>query len=147
MTSKNLFILIVVIAIGGFIAGRSTAPVKIHEVTTEVVKQHEQQDSDSKKHITIIETTQPDGSKRKVTEVNQETKTDTTVQTDTNIKRESTTTFSAGSIHIQGLIGGYIPFSAPIYGLSVSKQFIGPLSIGIWGLSDKTVGVSVGITF
>ena len=35
----------------------------------------------------------------------------------------------------------------PVYGASVSKQFIGPISLGAWGLSNGTVGLSIGVSF
>jgi len=35
----------------------------------------------------------------------------------------------------------------PAYGLSVSKEVLGPITIGIFGLTDGTIGVSIGGNF
>lgn len=35
----------------------------------------------------------------------------------------------------------------PVYGVSISKEVVGPVTAGLWGLSDGTIGVSVGIDF
>lgn len=36
---------------------------------------------------------------------------------------------------------------SPVWGLSVTKQIIGPISAGLFGLSNGIVGVSVGLNF
>jgi len=35
----------------------------------------------------------------------------------------------------------------PIYGVSVSKQVLGPWSIGAFGLTNGIIGLSIGVTF
>jgi hypothetical protein len=35
----------------------------------------------------------------------------------------------------------------PIYGGMLSKQLLGPISIGVWGLSNATGGFALGISF
>lgn len=35
----------------------------------------------------------------------------------------------------------------PTYGLSVSRPFLGPITIGLFGYTDKTVGLSLGVNF
>lgn len=35
----------------------------------------------------------------------------------------------------------------PIYGAHVSKEILGPITVGVFGLSNATVGLSVGLNF
>ena len=37
--------------------------------------------------------------------------------------------------------------SSPIYGVSVSRSLIGPISVGVFGLSSGVAGVGVGLSF
>jgi uncharacterized protein YejL (UPF0352 family) len=32
------------------------------------------------------------------------------------------------------------------FGLHASKQLLGPLSLGVWGTTDKTIGLSLGVS-
>ena len=51
-------------------------------------------------------------------------------------------------MNISALVGVDLPNSLkPLYGASFTKQFLGPISIGAWGLTNGTLGVSVGINF
>ena len=36
---------------------------------------------------------------------------------------------------------------APVYGASLTKEFIGPVTIGAFGLTNGTLGVSIGLNF
>lgn len=49
--------------------------------------------------------------------------------------------------HLDALAGIDIRSHEPIYGISVSKQFIGPISLGAFGLTSGIVGVSAGVSF
>lgn len=35
----------------------------------------------------------------------------------------------------------------PVYGVQASKKFIGPLSLGVYALTNKTIGLSIGYSF
>ncbi len=52
------------------------------------------------------------------------------------------------TLNISALIGTD-PLNSfkPLYGLSVTKQFLGPITVGAWGLTNSTVGLSIGINF
>lgn len=47
------------------------------------------------------------------------------------------------------VLGGVLLQTRPelVYGLSVSKEFVGPLTIGMFGLSDGILGLSIGVNF
>lgn len=48
---------------------------------------------------------------------------------------------------VSALGGMDIHTMTPVYGVAVSKQFLGPFTAGAFGLSNGIVGVSVGMTF
>ena len=35
----------------------------------------------------------------------------------------------------------------PLYGISANKEFIGPITIGAFGLTNGTIGLSIGVNF
>lgn len=106
--------------------------VEVEKIVTKVVHQT----------ITIHE--KPDGTK------------DTTIVTDANTN--STTnkeskdatkevTVSKDRFNISVLAGSTFPLnlSSPIYGISVNRNILGPLTAGIFGMTNSTVGISLGL--
>jgi hypothetical protein len=45
------------------------------------------------------------------------------------------------------MAGAGLPYTNPVFGASIQKRFIGPVTLGVWGLSNKTGGVSIGLNF
>lgn len=87
--------------------------------------------------------------------VTQETKkpdgTTNTTTTTTEDKKQAAThneskpvVQSTTSIH--ALAGMDVNFK-PVYGLEVSKQLLGPIEVGAWGMTNGTIGISVGVRF
>lgn len=35
----------------------------------------------------------------------------------------------------------------PTYGVSINKEFIGPITVGVFGLTNGTIGASIGVNF
>jgi hypothetical protein len=109
--------------------------------TTDTTKDT-QQAQDTKKITVII--TAPDGKKTKTetTEVDSHTSTETKKSVDVVVKPKQPI------INFSALAGTDInqPFK-PIYGVSVSKEILGPVTAGVWVLSNSTVGISVGVNF
>lgn len=92
--------------------------------------------------VTVTRTvTKPDGTSDTTT-----TTTDRTISKATETKQQSTT---AATLNVSGLVAN--DFSQgllkPIYGVSVSKQLIGPITVGGFGLTNGTIGVSIGLNF
>lgn len=49
---------------------------------------------------------------------------------------------------VNGLIASPLSrYEKPIYGIQYTREFIGPISVGAFYLSNETIGVSVGISF
>lgn len=52
------------------------------------------------------------------------------------------------ALNISALVGtGLFNGLAPVYGASISKEFIGPVTLGLFGLTNGIVGVSLGLNF
>ncbi len=128
-------------SIAGFFIGRESVPPEIKTIevirTVEVeVEKHRETNETVVKH--------PDGSEtttRRTTEDTSKHKTDK--------KEESTQTVSTSRpYHVSALAGVSVQdLKSPVYGIHVSKDFIGPVNLGAWGLTDGSVGVSIGVSF
>lgn len=159
-TKYKIAIALVVVAIAtSFAVGRYTVSekIKIETKIVEVEKKTEKKDQDvnkaERKETTITESVKPDGTKETTTKIiedtntNKNTKVDT-VQNDTTKTDASKTIEKGGSRLNISALGGYdIIKGVPVYGASISKDVIGPVSAGLWGLSNATVGISVGLSF
>jgi hypothetical protein len=85
-------------------------------------------------------------------------KVETTTITDTVITAKETTDTKTvqqtapqkSKINISAMAGYDIfhpSLEGPTYGLVVSKEFVGPITLGVFGLTNGTVGVTAGISF
>lgn len=83
--------------------------------------------------VTIIK--RPDGTEEKVIVDKSKIVNNETVKT--NIARPR--------VGLSALVG--TDFNVPVYGIAVNKEFIGPITLGAWGLTNKTVGLSIGLNF
>jgi len=153
MTTKYKVIVAVSVVIISAAIGRYTAPekIKIETKTVEVIKEVKVKDTTKAKTYKKTEDIKPGGEKITVTTVTESDKTDvdnTAVITAT--KAESKTiTEGTGKLNISALAGTNVtnPGNGMLYGVHISKDILGPLNIGIWGLNNGTAGCSVGITF
>lgn len=162
MSTKVKVVIVVALVAGAFAGGRYLTPVKIKteiktvEVVKTVIVKDKTSDKEVHKTTTTIDSVKPDGTKTTTTTVvedsstKQDTKTDIVkdgTKTETT-KKEVTKTSSR--LNISALGGAPISIhglETPVFGLHVSKDILGPVSVGIWGLTDKTFGLSVGLTF
>lgn len=146
METKTKFIIVVVALAVSFASGRFLTPVKTVIKTVEVEKKTEDTHKEKHKKTTIIE--HPDGSKETIitddVESDKKTKDETKNTSDTEITR------SSSRLNISALAGGQISFSQPMplaLGASVTKDILGPVSVGLWGLNNGMGGVSIGLSF
>lgn len=78
--------------------------------------------------------------------------TETTITTDEtkNINTASSVvTPVKKNYNISALAGMNFEAAIPrqVYGISISKEIIGPMTLGIYALTNRTIGVSIGIDF
>lgn len=150
--NKEAIFIIAALIILSFAFGRYSAPEKIKietkTVTVEIEKVKTDENTDNSK--TVTEIIRPDHTIIKRTRYDK--KTDKTTQTITEDRKEvqeskeitkgSKVTIAAlGSLNLTHLTSGIT------YGASISKAILGPITLGLWGLTDSTIGVSCGLEF
>jgi len=149
MNTKYKIIISIVVVVTAFAAGRYSAP-KIpdsHIVTTTVVDDKKEVKQDDHKKTVIVKT--PDGTT--TTTITDEDVVTTQDVKDTDQHVDATITAPKTSkLNVSALVGtpftGPNPFQ-PVYGVSVTKEVLGPISVGVWALTNSTVGVSLGWDF
>lgn len=153
-----------VILLSGYAIGRYTVPAKVvtktvtQTVTQVVTKTVEVDKTDYYKNKILIETvtTKPDGTvirKREFIDksiINHDDQTDTNTASNSSSSttNESSKTYSSEKGSVNALVARNLHhLSEDIYGLQVSKKLIGPFSVGAFGLTDETLGLSLGVNF
>ena len=149
----------VTVVVIAFAAGRYSTPTKtVTQIkTVEIEKKVEDKkvDNDHKTHLkrTKTEVDKPDGSKTitTVTENVTEDKTKSDDKTVDNKTKDTTATKTESKgnsqVTISALSGVDVTNGHYVFGASVYKPVLGPIGIGVFGLSDLTFGAQVGITF
>lgn len=149
----------------GGILGRFLAPSKVitktvtQTVTQVQVKTVEVDKTDYYKNKVFTETTttKPDGTVTKTREFIDKSTVVKDDQTNTNSQTNSTTnsTTQTTTINSSGYKGStkllvarnLNNLSEDIYGLEVDKKLLGPITVGAFGLTDKTLGLALGLNF
>lgn len=161
METKTKIIIATISLITAFAFGRYSVPerVKIETKIVEVEKKTSDKNSEAernkKKTTETKETVKPDGTRETTTKTTEETEvskknnehsTDETSKNSESSKEvisgQSKTSLNVlAGVKANDITGGLI------YGVSVTKPILGPISIGIWGLTNSTIGASVGLLF
>lgn len=148
-----------VAVVTAFAAGRYSAPESVRTVTKTVTieAKHEDKNVDEVKNKhkkTIVKTIRkPDGSSETTKTITDEStsdkKTDQKTDTDAHKAVDTDVTQERGNAKLNlSALGGYsLTSSKFIYGLSVTKSILGPITGGIWGLSQPSFGLSLGLNF
>ena len=147
--TKLHYIIITVLVVTAFAAGRFLTPEKVkvetRTVTVEVIKKEENTQVDTH----VVEVTKPDGTK--IVETTTQTNTQITTIKDKDKTTEASKTVSSNTqtLAVNVLAGLDVtnPSNGFVYGAHVSKQLLGPISFGLFGLTNKTAGISVGLRF
>lgn len=139
-------IILLVIAVVGFAFGRYSVQSK--EITKTVEnKVDTKTDIDKNTHKETTITKKPNG--EEVTVVVEDTKTDISRTKESSTSSTAQVTVPARkTINISVLAANDYknPFK-PIYGISFQKEFLGPITLGVWGLANSTIGLSIGLNF
>lgn len=146
METKTKVIIAIVALSAAFATGRFLTPVKTVINTVEVEKKTEDSHKEKHKKTVIIE--RPDGSKE--TTITDDVESDKKSTDDKKSSSDTEITKTSSRLNISALAGGQISFSQPMpiaLGASVTKDILGPISLGVWGLSNGVGGVSIGLTF
>lgn len=143
--NKLVLISVVAFAVGGA-AGYALAPGKEVTKTVEAEKKTETE-RDKRKETIVVEIQKPDGTKEKTTRTVEDTKTTRNTESkEATTQAEKPVTRPQVSLAI--LAGSPVSFPpTPVYGGYISKEIIGPITVGAWGLSSGVVGLAVGLNF
>lgn len=162
MSTKTKVIIVIVYTAVAVASGRYLTPekVKIETKVVEADKKTDTIDNSKNKHqikkTTVTVNKKPTGEETIVTNTTVETVVDdkkTQVVIDQSSKKsddKETKTAAADKITISALAGANLSSLATspfVYGLSITRPILGPVTLGLWGLSNASCGVSVGLTF
>lgn len=137
MELKSKIIISVVALAVAYAAGMHRVPKSVEASKEEEVK----------RETTTHEVTEvvklPSGETRTITT------TDKSSITDKTKKEDKKTIVSTSKINVSAIAGINVidPSKGLSYGISVSKEIAGPITAGLWGLNNGTVGLSLGINF
>lgn len=146
-TNNKKLLVIGVSCLSFFALGRFSAS---QVQTTKVVNTNLEEQKNKSVHTqtTTITTKEPNG------EVKTTTTTDIVANTEVNKKEEITSKIEQAPIKQSKLnvsallaVNTQHALDIPQYGLSVTKQVLGPITAGIWALNNGTIGLSVGMDF
>jgi hypothetical protein len=148
MTIKSKILIAGIALIVAFIGGRFSASrpdVKTVTQTDETKKTDEIKDT----HIVTVikEITKPSGEVEKTTTIDTNITKRTETEATKDTKTVQTETSSNNKVTIQALVGYDMAKQLPTYGASAAKDIAGPISVGAWGLSNGSIGVSLGVRF
>lgn len=88
----------------------------------------------------IVTVKEPNGTEKTTTTIDSETKS----QTNTSMKIAKSNKTNISLLASNDFSNSLIK---PVYGLSASRELIGPITVGVFGLTNKTIGISIGINF
>lgn len=148
MENKYKVIIALTLILTSFAFGRYSAPETIKTVEIEKKTEDKTKDIDKHKDTVIVEVINPDGTKTTTTKTVEDTntkvtdkKTSETSKTEEETKSSSKTTLAALSgVQLQGT-------PEVVYGASVHRPIFGPIGIQVFGLSSKTFGIGLSLTF
>jgi hypothetical protein len=153
MENRTKIIIASVALLTSYAFGRFSAPdhVKIETKIVEVEKKVTDTDKEKHQKKVVEEIELPDGTKKKTTTIVQDTDTKTHVEDDKSKTSDTIKETDKGSKVTLAALGGVALHpngTDPIlYGGMISKPILGPITVGIWGLSNATAGAAVGLTF
>ena len=160
MNVKTKVIVSAVVLAAVFAAGRVSAPEKVR-VETQIVEVEKKKtdtktatDRERHRKTTTVTEKLPDGTKRTTTTTTDDTQTDRKTDSSTSdviAKKEDTSkeiVRGDSKVSLSFLAGLKVTDpKTPVYGACISKPILGPVTVGLWGLDDKTVGASIGLQF
>jgi hypothetical protein len=144
MTTREKVLTSVLVVLIAFAVGRWSNRVSTETKTLETKVQSS--DLNKNTHTETVITKQKDGSE--VTTIRQDTSVNL-IKSETDKSKTDTVVKSKDSIfNVSALMSIDIKEKiVPLYGLSVSKEILGPITVGVFGLTNGTLGVSIGMNF
>lgn len=129
-----------------FALGRFSANSPPNTKVAENTKIDDQINKDTHKTTVTVTKQEPSGEKITTTTTNVDTVVAENKKTD-SITTTEVTQNKQPSINLSALVGVDIKDFTPVYGASAQKRFLGPITLGLFGLTNGNFGVSVGLEF
>lgn len=152
LTTKTKYVIALILIMTAFATGRFSVQKSVVKSTTSLVSDSKtNQNSDTHTQTTITTVKTPDGTVKTIQQISQVKDVQTTTTADTTIHSQTTVTpTKTNTINISALVGNDFSHGlgiTPIYGVSASKEILGPITAGVFGLNNGVIGVSVGLNF
>lgn len=138
----NIIGIVLILIIGGFAAGWYSKPETKTVDDTKTEEKDKTKTEDHKK-TTIVK----DKDGNETTTIIDDSTTTSNHSKDSESKKETTVT-SHSKINVSALAAIDTKSQPiPLYGISINKELIGPITVGAFGLTSGVVGISIGINF
>jgi hypothetical protein len=150
MDQKYKITLGVALLVVAFAVGRYSVKETVRVETKIVEVEKKVKARDKRKETKVVEVTKPDGTKEKTKTIVEDTKTNVNIDKTTNVDQisERRGDSSRGSVSILGGVDLNGSFGrSVVFGGIVTGRVIGPISVGVWGLSNASFGGSLGVEF
>ncbi len=137
-STKTQVTVILIMIVISFAIGRYTTPgVKTEQTKQEVAV------ADKHTQVTTTTTKLPDGTVKTIKVKDVVAKSATTKQ-EKSVAQES----KKSLLNVSAIVAyDFTQPGIPLYGISISKEVAGPITAGIFGLTNGILGVSIGINF
>jgi len=148
LSLKNKVIISIVVIATTFAFGRYSVNQTPAVHTVEDVKTDKDIDKDKVTHTVTTVTKKPDGTE--VTTIDKKTESKSQEKDKITEHLDQTVTPSKQSkvnISVLGANDFSKSIPVPIYGVSFNKEFLGPITIGAFGLKNGVIGLSIGLDF
>ena len=131
----------------GIVIGLVTKPAKIVTKTEVQEKIVTVKEEGKVKVVKVVETVNVDGSKTTTTDSREESTSKEASNTARDSKSEKVISNENG-VRLNVLVGSNITKAPELnYGLAVSRQLIGPISLGVFGMKAGEYGITLGVQF
>lgn len=128
---------------------KTITKTEVKEVV-KVVKEKEK-NKQNNKMVVIVETTMPDGTKRKETKIVDKGVITITasenIDKSTDTKTETVVEHTHDSLLLYAVAEKNLSSPELSYGVGVQKRVLGPFFLGVYGTTQKNIGVTLGLSF
>lgn len=149
MPNKYVAIVALVILTGTFAAGRYSVSTPGTKTVTDI-KLDTVKDVDQDRHKQTTTTTEqdPTGKVKTITVITEDTETKKHIDTASVSHQDIIVTpAKLATLNVSALAGVDFLTYRPVYGASITKQLIGPVTMGAFGLTNGVAGISIGLNF
>jgi hypothetical protein len=151
-STKTKVITSVLVVATAFASGRYSVTItpEVKTIIDQKIADHTKTDTDTHTQTKIVEVKTPDGTDTKTTTISQvkEVQAEDAKQVQTHVD-QTVTPIVKPKMNLSVMVGTQVinPNGQPLYGASFDREFIGPVTLGIWALNNGTIGIRAGLDF